>query len=156
MDKNVERVINYLKKYNLEKNVIVLNESSATVVDAANALHCTTDEIAKTLAFSINDKVILIVLSGDTKIDNAKYRKEFNTKAHMLSLDIVLDKISHPVGGVCPFAVKEDVKIYLDVSLKKHDVVYPAAGSTSSAVKLTISELETSSNYEKWIDVGKN
>ena len=130
--------------------------SSATVKDAAIALNCKEEEIAKTLAFIVNNKSILIVTSGDQKIDNSKYKNEFHTKAKMIPLNEVADKIGHGVGGVCPFGINADVTVYLDTSLKRFKTIYPACGSSNSAVKLTIEELEKSSNYKKWIDVCKN
>ena len=122
----------------------------------AKALNCEEKEIAKTLSFLVNDEVILIVVEGDKKIDNAKYKAEFNTKAKMIPYDDVENYTGHKPGGVCPFGVKENVKVYLDESLKRFDIIYPACGSSNSAVKLTIAELEKTSNYEKWVDVCKD
>ena len=130
--------------------------SSATVREAANALGCSEGEIAKTLSFLVGDKPILIVTAGDSKIDNSKYKKEFNTKAKMIAFDDVEKIIGHSVGGVCPFGINENVEVYLDESLKQYEIIYPACGSSNSAVKLTINELERTSNYKKWIDVCKN
>lgn len=145
----------HLKKYGLEDKVMEFKTSSATVEEAAKALNCTEGEIAKTLSFLVEDKPILIVVSGDAKIDNSKYKGEFHKKAKMIPYDEVEILIGHKVGGVCPFGIKEGVEVYLDVSLKKYDTIYPAAGSSNSAVKLTIKELEQASNYKKWIDVCK-
>lgn len=132
------------------------NTSSATVEDAAKALNCQEKEIAKTLSFLVNNEAILIVVAGDKKIDNTKYKAEFNTKARMISFEEVEEYTGHKPGGVCPFGVKENVKIYLDESLKRFDIIYPACGSSNSAVKLTIEELEKASNFEKWVDVCKD
>lgn len=145
----------YLKKYNYEDKIMEFDVSSATVSDASKALNCTDGEIAKTLSFIVNNEPILIVMAGDKKIDNSKYKVEFNTKAKMIDFDNVFDLIGHYVGGVCPFGINDNVKVYLDVSLKEYDIVYPACGSSNSAVKLTIKELEKCSNYIKWIDVSK-
>lgn len=151
-----EKAKEYLKKYNLEDKIMEFNESSATVKEAAKALKCEESKIAKTLSFIVNDKPILIVVAGDSKIDNSKYKKEFNLKAKMIPFDDVEKLIGHSVGGVCPFGINENVEVYLDNSLKRFEIVYPACGSSNSAVKLTIKELELSSNYIKWIDVCKN
>lgn len=143
----------YLKKYNANDRVIVLDESSATVSMAAHALHTTEERIAKTLSFKINDKVILIVLAGDAKINNSKFKHFFHEKAHMLPFDEVEKLTGHPVGGVCPFAVKSGVEVYLDESLKRFETVFPACGSPASAIEVTIKELEEFSNPVCWIDV---
>jgi len=145
----------YLKKYNLENEIMEFDVSSATVKEAAIALNCEEKEIAKTLSFIVNEKPIVIVVAGDAKIDNSKYKSEFHTKAKMISYEEVENLIGHAVGGVCPFGVKEDVTIYLDESLKRFDYVYPACGSSNSAIKLTINKLEEIVEYEKWIDVCK-
>lgn len=145
----------HLKKYELDKKIMEFTTSSATVQEAAKALNCTEGEIAKTLSFLIDEQPILIVVAGDAKIDNSKYKGEFHKKAKMIPFDKVGNMIGHKVGGVCPFGIKEGVEVYLDVSLKKYETIYPAAGSSNSAVKLTIKELEQVSNYKKWIDVCK-
>lgn len=149
------KVKEYLKKYNLEERIMEFPVTSATVKDAALALKCNEEEIAKTLSFMVDDKPILIAVAGDYKIDNSKFKAEFHTKAKMIPSDLVENLIGHAVGGVCPFGVKEDVDIYLDISLKKLKTVYPAAGTSNSAVKLTLEELEKVSNYKKWVDVCK-
>lgn len=151
---SIEKVKKYFANYGVEDRVVELQESSATVEDAAKAIGCVEAEIAKTLSFNVYDEAILIVLAGDTKIENNKYRDCFNTKARMLEHDEVEPLIGHPIGGVCPFAVKENVKVYLDESLKRFEYVYPACGSSHSAIKLTIPELEKYSNYTSWVDVG--
>ena len=145
----------YLKKYNLDDKVMEFDVSSATVVDAAKAINCEEQEIVKTLSFLVNDQPILIATAGDVKIDNSKYKSEFHVKAKMIPFDDVEELIGHGVGGVCPFGINENVKVYLDESLKRFDIVYPACGSANSAVKLNIQELELASNYLKWIDVCK-
>ena len=148
-------VIEHLKKYNMEKRIITVSTSSATVKEAAEALGTEEARIAKTLSFKLKDKNILIVVAGDVKIDNAKYRHTFGEKAHMLSHDEVEELTGHPVGGVCPFGVKEGVDIYLDESLKVFDTVYPACGAPNNAIKISIPELEEVTNYPKWVDVCK-
>ena len=152
---SLDRVKTYLRKYKMEKRIMLFDVSSATVKEAAIALSCTEREIAKTLSFIVDDKPILIVVAGDAKIDNSKYKKEFKNKAKMIPYDLVETLIGHAVGGVCPFGVNEDVKIYLDESLKQLEVVYPAAGTDNSAVKLKVTELESIVKNEKWIDVCK-
>ena len=153
---SLEKAKEYLKGYGLENNIMEFNTSSATVEEAAKALNCEEKEIAKTLSFLVNDEPILIVVAGDKKIDNPKYKAEFNTKAKMIPFDEVEGYTGHKPGGVCPFGIKENVKVYLDDSLKRFNVIYPACGSSNSAVKLTIEELEKVSNYEKWINVCKD
>ena len=143
------------KKYGIEDKILEFDLSSATVSEAAKRLDCKEQEIAKTMSFIVNDKVIIIVLAGDAKIDNSKYKHTFGEKAHMVPGSDVLEKIGHPVGGVCPFAVNEGVEIYLDESLKRFETVFPACGSTNNAIELTIKELEDVTNYLKWIDVCK-
>ena len=129
--------------------------SSATVELAAAALGCEPQRIAKTLSFSIDGKAVLIVAAGDAKIDNPKYKAKFGKKAKMLSPDEVEALVGHAVGGVCPFAVKEGVDVYLDVSLKRFETVFPACGSSNSAIELTIAQLEEYSGYVEWVDVCK-
>ncbi len=151
---SLNNVKEFFKKYKMDKKIIELESSSATVKDAAVSLNTTEDEIAKTLSFQIPEP-ILIVVSGESRIDNKKYKEEFKTKANMIKFDQVEEIIGHAPGGVCPFAIKDNIKVYLDVSLKKHKYVYPACGSGNSAIKLSIEELEKYSNYTKWIDVCK-
>lgn len=150
-----ESAKSHLKEYGFEDRIMEFSISSATVQEAAKALGCREGEIAKTLSFLVEEKPILIVVSGDAKIDNSKYKKVFCKKAKMIPLDEVENFIGHKVGGVCPFGIKDGVDVYLDKSLQKYEVVYPASGSSNSAVKLTIKELEIASNYKEWIDVCK-
>ena len=152
---SLEKAKEHLKKYKLDQNIMEFITSSATVQEAAIALNCTEGEIAKTLSFMVEEKPILIVVSGDAKIDNSKYKAEFHKKAKMIPHENVEKIIGHQVGGVCPFGINEGVEVYLDKSLQKYKTVYPASGSSNSAVKLTIQELEQASNYHKWIDVCK-
>ena len=146
----------YLKSYGLENQIMEFSVSSATVEEAAKAVNCKEEEIAKTLSFIVEDKPILIVVAGDKKIDNSKYKAEFHTKAKMIPFENVEELIGHEVGGVCPFGIKKDVQVYLDTSLKRFPIIYPACASSNSAIKLTIEELEKVSNYKKWIDVCKS
>ena len=151
----LDRAKEYLKKYKLDSRIMLFDVSSATVREAAIALGCKEQDIAKTLSFLIGEDPILIVVASDAKIDNSKYKKEFGLKAKMIPGDRVEELVGHAVGGVCPFGVNDNVKIYLDESLKRFDIVYPAAGTGNSAVKLKLEELESSVNYEKWVDVCK-
>ena len=152
---SIEKVREYFKTQKIEDRILEFPVSSATVDLAAQALNCEPCRIAKTLSFTVNNAAILIVTAGDAKIDNAKYKTEFSTKAKMLTPEEAVELIGHAVGGVCPFAVKDGVKIYLDISLKRFNTVFPACGSSNSAIELSISELEKYSQYTKWIDVCK-
>ena len=152
----IEKVREYLKKFTRESDILEFDVSSATVELAAKALGCAPELIAKTISLKLpDDTPILIVAAGDAKIDNRKYKDNFKTKAKMLSFDEVEQTIGHAVGGVCPFAVNENVKIYLDESLKRFEYIYPACGSSNSAIKLTPNELYTLSSPCEWIDVCK-
>lgn len=152
---SIERVKNYFKQLGIEERVQEFPVSSATVELAAAALQCEPCRIAKTLSFMANGVPILIVAAGDTKVDNAKYKAQFSTKAKMLTQEEAVSLIGHAIGGVCPFAVNEGVTIYLDVSLKRFHTVFPACGSSNSAIELTIQELEQYSNSTAWVDVCK-
>ena len=151
----IENVKKYFGKFGIESRIKEFDESSATVELAAKAVGCELCRIAKTLSFMVNDKPILIVTAGDAKVDNQKYKAKFSTKAKMLSPDEVISLVGHAVGGVCPFGIKDGVVVYLDESLKRFDTVFPACGSSNSAIELTISELEKYSNFNSWIDVCK-
>lgn len=151
----IDKVKNYFKQYGMDDRIQEFEVSSATVELAAQALHCEPCRIAKTLSFVVEDQPILIVAAGDTKIDNPKYKAQFKTKAKMLSAQEAEAKIGHAVGGVCPFAVNEGVQVYLDESLKRFETVFPAGGSSNSAIELTIAELEKYSGFKSWIDVCK-
>ena len=150
---SVDKVKAYFRKYNMEDRVLEFAESSATVELAAHAVGCEPARIAKTLSFWVDEQPILILTAGDAKIDNPKYRTQFIKKAKMLSFDEVESVIGHGVGGVCPFAINEGIDVYLDESLKRFDMVYPACGSGNSAIGLTIPELEQYSGYKTWINV---
>ena len=151
---SIEKVKKYLRKYNLDDKVIELEKSSATVQEAAIALNCEPELIAKSLTFYTPSPVMILV-AGDARIDNSKFKSEFGIKASMIPVNEVGEVIGFKVGGVCPFGVNKNVKIYLDNSLKRFSYVYPACGSSNSAIKLSLKELEECVNYEKWIDVCK-
>lgn len=152
---SIAKVKEYFKTKGIDDRIQEFEISSATVSLAAKALNCEENRIAKTLSFHVGEKVVLIVAAGDTKIDNAKYKAQFGTKAKMLSFDEVEPLTGHAVGGVCPFAVNDGVETYLDVSLKRFETVFPACGSSNSAIELTMEELEKYSGYSGWIDVCK-
>lgn len=151
----IERVKEYFKKFDMEGRIIELTESSATVELAAQALECESARIAKSLSFVVGEKPILVICAGDVKIDNAKYKARFKTKAKMLTAEEVETLVGHVVGGVCPFGINEGVTVYLDESLKRFATVFPACGSGNSAIELTIPEMEQYSGYEEWVDVCK-
>lgn len=152
---SIQRVREYFKEYGMENRIQEFQVSSATVELAAQALHCDPERIAKTLSFMVKDRVVLVVTAGDMKIDNSKYKAQFGTKAKMLSPDDAEILVGHKVGGVCPFGVKEGVEIYLDMSLKRFETIFPACGSANSAIELTISELEKYSGFLEWVEVCK-
>lgn len=151
----IDKVKEYFREYGMEERIQEFDVSSATVELAAKALHCEPERIAKTLSFMLENEAVLIVTAGDAKIDNQKYKAKFGKKAKMLSLDEVETLVGHAVGGVCPFVVNEGVKVYLGVSLKRFETVFPACGSSNSAIELTIPELEEYSGYVEWVDVCK-
>lgn len=152
---SIEKVREYFKTKGIDNRIQEFEISSATVPLAAKALNCEESRIAKTLSFHVKEKVVLIVAAGDTKIDNPKYKAQFGTKAKMLSFDEAEPLIGHAVGGVCPFVVNDGVEVYLDVSLKRFETVFPACGSSNSAIELTLQELEEYSGYKQWVDVCK-
>ena len=153
---SIERVRAYFRERNMEDRVQEFEVSSATVELAAQALNVKGQRIAKTLSFHVDDHVVLIVAAGDAKIANPKYKAQFHTKAKMLSHEEAETLIGHAVGGVCPFAVNEGVDVYLDESLKRFETVFPACGSSNSAIELTIPELEANCDHFKgWVDVCK-
>lgn len=152
----IEKVREYFKQFGLENRILEFAVSSATVDLAAKALNCEPCKIAKTLSFMIEEHPILIVAAGDTKIDNQKYKAQFKTKAKMLTPEQAETLIGHSVGGICPFAVNNQVTVYLDQSLQRFTTVFPACGSSNSAIELTIAELEKYSNFKAWVDVCKH
>lgn len=152
---SIEVVRSYFKTQGIEDRIQEFPVSSATVELAAQALNCAPERIAKTLSFKVEETAILIVAAGDAKVDNSKFKSRFHTKAKMLSAEEVVEFVGHAVGGVCPFAVKEGVTIYLDESLKRFQTVFPACGSANSAIELTIPELEQYIGTCCWINVCK-
>ncbi|CDC72425.1 MULTISPECIES: YbaK/EbsC family protein [environmental samples] len=153
---SIQKVRAYMEPLGIADRIREFDVSSATVELAAVAVGVEGARIAKSLSFKVNDLPIIIVAAGDAKVDNAKYKAQFHTKAKMLTHEEAHTLIGHDVGGVCPFALPEDVKVYLDVSLKRFETVFPAAGSDSSAIELTCEELERySSNFQEWVDVCK-
>jgi len=152
---SIEKVREYFRQFGIENRMQEFEVSSATVELAAAALGCEPCRIAKTLSFMTEEGPILIVAAGDAKIDNPKYKAQFHTKAKMLTPDEAVSLIGHAIGGVCPFAVNEGVKTYLDCSLRRFETVYPAAGSGNSAIELSLPELEKYANALGWIDVCK-
>ena len=151
---SIEVVRKYLKQWNADERILEFDVSSATVELAAQAVGCEPARIAKTLSFKVEDHCVLIVAAGDAKVDNAKYKANFHTKAKMLRQEEVTELIGHAVGGVCPFGVNPGVEVYLDESLKRFTTVFPAAGSSNSAIEVTMDELELYSGG-RWIDVCK-
>ncbi len=152
---SIENVRSHLKKWNRDKDIIEFNVSSATVELAALALKTQQSRIAKTLSFKSDDGALLVVTAGDMKIDNQKFKQEFGLKAKMLNPDEVKELVGHEIGGVCPFGVDPAVKIFLDISLKRFDTVFPACGSPNSAIEMTCKELEETSENARWVDVCK-
>ena len=152
---SIEKVREYFKTLNIDGRILEFDVSSATVELAAKALNCEGARIAKSISFMKNDEPILVVTAGDMKIDNAKYKKKFGVKAKMLTPDEAPKLVGHAVGGVCPFAVNDGVKVYLDESLKRFDTVFPACGSSNSAIEVTVAELEKLSKCDEWVDVCK-
>jgi len=152
---SIEKVKKYFKQFDVDNRILEFDVSSATVELAAIALNCEPARIAKSLSFWVENKPVIIVMAGDIKVSNAKFKNQFKIKAKMLTPDQAEQLIGHKVGGVCPFSVNEGVDVYLDVSLKKYKTVFPACGSSNSAIELTIEELEKFSNYKNWIDIGQ-
>lgn len=152
---SIETAKKHLEKYGFDDKVIEFDVSSATVELAADAVGCEPCMICKSLTFNVGGEAVMILAAGDAKIDNGKYKAFFATKAKMLTPDEVESMIGHRIGGVCPFGINEGVKVYLDVSMKRFDYIYPAAGSSNSAIKLSMEELEKVSEFDAWIDVCK-
>lgn len=150
-----DTVKQYLHSQGLEDRVIQFSDSTATVALAAEALGCEEARIAKTMSFLRKDKPIVIVTAGDVKVDNKKYKDTFGVKAKMVPYDQVEEYIGHVPGGVCPFVLNKDVSVYLDISLKRFDIVYPAAGDSHSAVRLSLNELQKLVMSIAWVDVCK-
>lgn len=145
----------HLRRYGLEDRIIELAESSATVELAAQALHCEPEHIAKTLSFVSGEGALLILAAGNARIDNGKFKARFGMKAKMLPAPQVEALVGHAIGGVCPFGVNPGVPVYLDESLRRYDVIYPAAGNDHSGVRLTVDELYRASEAQGFVDVTK-
>jgi len=148
-----DKAKNHLKQFGFEDRIILTEHSSATVAEAAQAIGCEEAMIAKTLSFLQGEKAVLILTDGLARIDNRKYKDRFGCKAKMIPADRVGFLVGHEIGGVCPFGVNADVSVYLDESLRRHDIVYPAVGTDHSGVRLTIPELEQCSGTLGWVDV---
>ena len=152
----LDKVKEFFRAYGMEGNIIEFDVSTATVELAAQALNIEPCRIAKTLSFDVDGQPILVVAAGDAKVDNSAFKNTFRTKARMLTPELTEQLIGHAVGGVCPFAINEGVKVYLDESLKRFETVYPACGSGNTAIELTLPQLERFSNHEGWVNVCKN
>lgn len=153
---SIEKVRAYLAPLGMAERIREFDVSSATVELAAVAVGVEGARIAKSMSFKLGEEPIIVVVAGDKKIDNAKYKAAFGVKAKMLSYDEACTLTGHAPGGVCPFALPENVRVYLDVSMRRFDTVFPAAGSSSSAVEMSCDELERcSSNFQSWVDVCK-
>ena len=151
---SIDRVREYMKQFGMQDRILEFEVSSATVELAAVAVDCEPARIAKTLSFMVDGAATLVVAAGDAKVDNARFKAQFHTKAKMLTPDEAVALVGHAVGGVCPFAVNDGVKVYLDESLRRFTTVFPACGSSNSAIELTMDELEKLSGGE-WVDVCK-
>ena len=151
----IEKVKAYFASLGMEDRVLEFDVSSATVELASAAVGCEPGRIAKTLSFDVRGTAVLIVCAGNARIDNARYKAQFSAKAKMLTPDEAAERVGHAVGGVCPFAVNDGVDVYLDESLKAYETVYPACGSSNSAIELTIPELEQVSGFRAWVNVCK-
>ena len=152
---SIEKVRSYFASFDMEYRILEFPVSSATVELAAQALNTEPCRIAKTFSFAVQDRTVLVVTAGDAKVNSGKFKAFFGVKAKMLGREEAEEKIGHAVGGVCPFAVKDGVEVYLDASLKRFETVFPACGSSNSAIELTIPELEAYSHFTTWVDVCK-
>ena len=151
----IDKVKAYFKQLGIADRIQEFEVSSATVELAAQALNCAPCRIAKSLSFLVDGAAVLVVAAGDARVDNAKFKAKFHTKAKMLSPEDTEAMIGHAVGGVCPFALNDGVKVYLDETLKRFETVFPACGSSNSAIELTLPELEKYSGFLEWVDVCK-
>lgn len=152
----IEKVRDYFARWGIQDKIMEFEVSSATVELAAQALHCEGARIAKTLSFLVGEESVLVVTAGDARVDNHKFKETFGVKAKMIPGDQVEERIGHAVGGVCPFGVNDGVKVFLDESLRRFDTVYPACGSSNSAIQLTVAELEKYAASQSWVDVCKD
>ena len=153
---SIERVRSYFRERGMEDRILEFPVSSATVALAAQAVGTIPARIAKTLSFRNGDGCILVVTAGDARIDNHKFKEKFSMKASMLSPEEALERTGHAVGGVCPFAVPDTAAVYLDISLKRFETVFPAAGSSNSAIELSCDELFRCSEAKEWVDLCKD
>ena len=151
----IEKVKQYFAQFGMADKVLEFDVSSATVELAAQALGCEPERIAKTLSFRSDDGCMSVVMVGDAKIDNKKFKQKFAMKARMLSPEEVDTLVGHSIGGVCPFAINEDIPVYLDVSMRRFETVFPACGSSNSAIELTCDQLEEYSHSLEWVDICK-
>ena len=152
---SIDKVKAYFRQYGMENQILEFEHSSATLDLAAEAVGCEPARIAKTMSFLKDGEPILIIAAGDVKVDNRKFKDQFHTKAKMIPYEEVEGYIGHAPGGVCPFAVKEHVLVYMDESLKRFETVYPAAGSSNSAIELNLEQLEKFSGSQGWVNVCK-
>ena len=152
---SLETAKEYLRSFGMEERVLEFSQSSATVAEAARAAGTEPGRIAKTMSFYVGEEPVLILLAGDVKVDNHKYKEQFHTKAKMLPPEDLPEVVGHAMGGVCPFGIKPGVTVYLDESLKRFETVFPAAGSSNSAIELSIPELEKVSGARAWVDISK-
>jgi prolyl-tRNA editing enzyme YbaK/EbsC (Cys-tRNA(Pro) deacylase) len=152
---SVEQVREYLKRWNRDKDLVEMDASTATVVEAANALRVSPARIAKSISLKQGDSAVVIVVAGDMKLDNRKYKDRFGIKARMLNPEEALELTGHAIGGVCPFALPDGVVVYLDVSMKRFDTVFPACGSGNSLIELAPEELDEYSHNREWVDLCK-
>lgn len=153
---SIEKGREYFRQFGMEEKILEFSVSSATVELAAQALGVEGARIAKTLSFMVGEQPVLILMAGDVKVDNPKYKAVFHTKAKMMTPEQLEEYVGHQIGGVCPFGIKDGVDVYLDESLKRFNTVFPACGSSNSAIELTIPQLEEFSNFKEWIDVSKS
>lgn len=153
---SVENVREYLKRFGKDKYILEMDESTATVELAAKALGTEEARIAKSLSFYNNGDAMIIVVAGDAKVDNKKFKEKFGFKARMLAPEDTVKFTGHAIGGVCPFALPDNVHVYLDDSMKRFNTMFPACGSSNSAIELTLEELEKASGSKEWIDVCKS
>jgi prolyl-tRNA editing enzyme YbaK/EbsC (Cys-tRNA(Pro) deacylase) len=151
----VEQVREYLKRWNRDKDLVEMDASTATVGEAARALKVSPARIAKSISLKQGDTAVVIVVAGDMKLDNRKYKDRFGIKARMLNPEEAVQFTGHAIGGVCPFALPAGVAVYLDVSMKRFDTVFPACGSSNSLIELTLEELNEYSQNKEWVDVCK-
>ena len=152
---SIEKGREYFRQFGMEEKILEFSVSSATVELAAQALGVEGARIAKTLSFMVGEQPVLILMAGDVKVDNPKYKAVFHTKAKMMTPEQLEEYVGHQIGGVCPFGIKDGVDVYLDESLKRFNTVFPACGSSNSAIELTIPQLEEFSSFKEWKDVSK-